>query len=487
MAIKATGSLGLEDTLGADRSISAEFGGNDDDNVKLSDYKRGGTYVDNFASQSDIPNTNSNLKFSIYRGKSALHRLKLSGMSSITDNEFNSQSGGATYNGNIDSQRFYSGSNRNVNSNVAQHKGCRLNITWHNNYVQADTSNFTYSENSNGTYRNHTYSAIYGSNNDVAWHDEGSGTSVIEDVRYRIKISSFGYYYSITHSHQPGLTESAMRLMFKNNGHSPRFDTASSIETVSLTSSSGSMARSKTTAWYYPGLPSAFDGTVKHSMALDIHMDSSYKTNTFNYNSSASVIFKLKQYSTFDFEIEVKSGGEWTTHKIRYSEGSNSHNFASGYYYLGTFSCIMPTVYVKEKTKGVIQASEVRKNDYLEGKKDLNGSDEPQWVKVIKEPVSHTREGYYDIEGIHITGDHPIWMTKGREWVPAGELKPRYPGANGYIEGECNPIYIETNPGHYSVYNQAAVDAIVDGSNVQNNNNNPVWMTISGNYARDVN
>ena len=484
MTIKSTGSLGLEDTLGADRSISAEFGGNDDDNVKLSDYKRGGTYIDNFVVLNDIPTTNSNLKFSLYRGKTAVEAITLSGISNITANEFNGTLGGAANNGNIDSQRFFSFSNTTIGPEIAVHKGCRANIDWFSDRVRVRTGNFTYSENSNGTYKSNSYSVAYGTDHNRYWADAGSGTSVIEDVRYRMHISSFGYYYVINHSHQPGLDESAMRLHFKNNGHNPRFDTASSTETVSLTASSGSMSRSKTTDWYYPGVPSAYDGTVKHSMALDIHMNNSTKTNNFNYNSSAQVIFKLKQYNSFDFEVQIKSGGVWTGTKIRYSDPSNSFNFASGYYYLGTFSCIMPTVYVKEKTKGFIQASEVRKNDYLEGKKDLNGGDEPQWVKVIKEPVSHTREGYYDIEGIHITGDHPVWITKAREWVPAGELKPRYPGANGYIEGECNPIYIETNPGHYSVYNQAAVDVITNGADSRTG---PVWMTISGNYARDVN
>lgn len=81
MALKSTGAIALEDAEGADRSISDEFGGNDKNNVKMSDYNR--SHLPNredgtdWPDYSSIPLTHSNLGFSLYRGKKALYTAKL--------------------------------------------------------------------------------------------------------------------------------------------------------------------------------------------------------------------------------------------------------------------------------------------------------------------------------------------------------------------------------------------------------------------------
>jgi len=81
MALKSTGAIALEDSQGLDRSISAEFGGNDEDNVKISDYNR--SHLPNkedgtdWPDYSSIPLDHDDLKFSLYRGKKALYTAKI--------------------------------------------------------------------------------------------------------------------------------------------------------------------------------------------------------------------------------------------------------------------------------------------------------------------------------------------------------------------------------------------------------------------------
>ncbi len=81
MALQSTGAIALERTEGDDRSIAAEFGGADENNVKTSDYNR--SHLPNqedgndWPDYSTIPLTHSNLKFSLYRGKKALYTAKI--------------------------------------------------------------------------------------------------------------------------------------------------------------------------------------------------------------------------------------------------------------------------------------------------------------------------------------------------------------------------------------------------------------------------
>ncbi len=60
MAVKTSGSLSLTS------DIRGEFGGSTPHS--LSEYKRGGSYVPNISHNNDIPDTNSNIRFSDYYG-----------------------------------------------------------------------------------------------------------------------------------------------------------------------------------------------------------------------------------------------------------------------------------------------------------------------------------------------------------------------------------------------------------------------------------
>ena len=69
----------------------------------------------------------------------------------------------------------------------------------------------------------------------------------------------------------------------------------------------------------------------------------------------------------------------------------------------------------------------------------------------------HKRSSIYKIGDLKITNDHPIWIDD--KWVLPKEIK----GAEK-IEGDIETYYIETDTGHFDVY---------DGSETWN---------VSGNY-----
>lgn len=126
------------------------------------------------------------------------------------------------------------------------------------------------------------------------------------------------------------------------------------------------------------------------------------------------------------------------------------------------FTCIMPNMLVEHETKGLIPIGDIIVGDRILAQGDLNDTSvEPQWATVT-EARTHTREGYWNVQaetfgnvpGLHITNDHPIWLTNdsGSAWVKVEDIN--MPGSikRNYINGSVDPVYLGTNPGHYYVY-----------------------------------
>ena len=74
-----------------------------------------------------------------------------------------------------------------------------------------------------------------------------------------------------------------------------------------------------------------------------------------------------------------------------------------------------------------------------------------QWVEVT-EARTHTRSGYWNVNGIHITNDHPVWLTdeSGSAWVKVEDMRADI--TRNYVAGTVDPVYLGTNPGYYYVY-----------------------------------
>tara|TARA_B100001057_G_C22832631_1_gene943967 strand:+ start:960 stop:2339 length:1380 start_codon:yes stop_codon:yes gene_type:complete len=113
------------------------------------------------------------------------------------------------------------------------------------------------------------------------------------------------------------------------------------------------------------------------------------------------------------------------------------------------FSCIMPDMIVEHQTKGPIRIGDIVVGDHILTSGNLNDATvEPIWTEVTK-AETHTRSGYWNVKGgLHITNDHPVWLTD--EWVKVEDMRADIDRT--YVEGTVDPVYLETTNGHYYVY-----------------------------------
>ena len=116
------------------------------------------------------------------------------------------------------------------------------------------------------------------------------------------------------------------------------------------------------------------------------------------------------------------------------------------------FTCIMPDMLVWEKTKGSTRIGDIAVGDFISAPASLTDrSQGSQWVEVT-EARTHTRSGYWNVGGVHITNDHPVWLTdeNGSAWVKVEDMRPGI--SRTYVAGTVDPVYLGTNPGYFYVY-----------------------------------
>jgi len=168
---------------------------------------------------------------------------------------------------------------------------------------------------------------------------------------------------------------------------------------------------------------------------------------------------------------------------FRNSLSTNAEIIADSFFEEPDFSCIMPDMLVKRKV--VIDDIEQHEwtrigdivvGDYILAQGDLNDpSVLPQWAEVT-EARTHTRSGYWDVYGIHITNDHPVWLTNDTHtadinpfrWVKVEDMRDVI--ERTYVEGSVDTIYLGTTPGHFYVWNEDQSKA----------------LTVSGDYATET-
>lgn len=143
-------------------------------------------------------------------------------------------------------------------------------------------------------------------------------------------------------------------------------------------------------------------------------------------------------------------------------------------YEVPDFTCIMPDMLVIKRstteegyTGTWTRVGDIVVGDFIAAPADLNNLlEERQWVEVT-EARTHTRSGYWDVQGVHITNDHPVWLDHNgtKDWVKVEDMWEGI--TRSYVEGTVDPVYLGTTPGYYYV-------APVDKSGK---------LIVSGNYA----
>ena len=142
---------------------------------------------------------------------------------------------------------------------------------------------------------------------------------------------------------------------------------------------------------------------------------------------------------------------------------------ANSYYDIPDFTCIMPNMLVMTED-GEKRVGDVVVGDKILAQKDLNIDDNDSsnhcWTEVT-ETRTHKRSGYWDVGGIHITNDHPVWLTDDTHsaWVKVEDMREEI--ERTYVGGNCEPVYLGTDPGWYYVFSE---------------DKNKVF-TVSGDYA----
>jgi len=219
-------------------------------------------------------------------------------------------------------------------------------------------------------------------------------------------------------------------------------------------------------------------------------MNPNLYSNSQSYSISCEIGGATSAYDGDTVTLKLNSGssnGIFFDIRITGSNGSGgtkteTKSFKKGYstinnpriqvdeYEPPEFTCIMPDMIVREKTKGFMRIGDVVVGDRILAPVNLKEQDfKQQYVEVVNRKV-HTRKGYWNVEGIHITNDHPVWLThKGKgDWVKVEDMWDGI--TRNYVEGTVDPIYLGTNPGWYYVWSADRTKG----------------FTVSGDYAQET-
>ena len=211
--------------------------------------------------------------------------------------------------------------------------------------------------------------------------------------------------------------------------------------------------------------PSALGGSGNNtiSFSLQVEADNGDEQGTEAQISSGS--------SSSYVGVEFRINSDNNNIKLVRSPSSGVSLRAVSYEY-PEFTCIMPDMLVNVESRGHVRIGDVVVGDRILAKGDLNDDSVPDQYVEVTEARTHTRSGYWDVEGLHITNDHPVWLTDkndntNRQWVKVEDMLD---GINRtYISEQVDPVYLETNPGWYYVFTP--------------NTEQRHKTTVSGNYA----
>ena len=144
------------------------------------------------------------------------------------------------------------------------------------------------------------------------------------------------------------------------------------------------------------------------------------------------------------------------------------------------FTCIMPDMKVHKEGSGLVRIGDIVVGDKILARGNLEDTTVADQYVEVTEARTHNRTGYWDLDGLHITNDHPVYLTDDStgvsHWSPIesmlqaesedGTSLKEHLGAS-YQEENVDPVYLGTNPGWYYVYHTDTT----------------VKSTVSGDYA----
>ena len=144
------------------------------------------------------------------------------------------------------------------------------------------------------------------------------------------------------------------------------------------------------------------------------------------------------------------------------------------------FTCIMPDMKVHKEGSGLVRIGDIVVGDRILARGNLEDTTVADQYVEVTEARTHNRAGYWDLDGLHITNDHPVYLTDDAtgvsHWTPIeamlqaqtedGRTCQEVTGAT-YQKEDVDPVYLGTNPGWYYVYHTDTT----------------VKSTVSGDYA----
>lgn len=287
--------------------------------------------------------------------------------------------------------------------------------------------------NSNGSHVHKTKDFTTGSSG--TYNTGGSfsttGTPTIIEARWIIVDGDFtmdgGTADKIAVGYIPGGSIASVYVDVRtgSNGNATDLDFTDSWRTITPAVFGGSGANTQT----FPIQATAQSGTSNGDQArLLTNASGDYVGLQLRANQDNSKVITLRSNNTSNVEI---------------------HAFS---YEPPDFTCIMPDMLVWEKTKGAIRIGDIVVGDFIAAPASLTDrSQGSQWVEVT-EARTHTRSGYWDVGGVHITNDHPVWLDHNgtKAWVKVEDMWDGI--TRSYVEGTVDPVYLGTDPGYYYVY-----------------------------------
>lgn len=326
--------------------------------------------------------------------------------------------------------------------------GTRIDARWYSNAMQITYEDYVFSEtsSSNVTSQSSSVNIFF-----------TGGVSTISSIQARWRIIDGNFSVSAT---DPANTVEAL---YKTNGHNVTSSNDTTTQTIRSSGQSG--LNQDFTGSYVTITPSTYNGNVLQSFAIQANSRGDNDTTRLRLTGSGDSI---------NLDIRVtRTNNTSTTHTIRKPYVSSVNPELDAFSFEPPdFTCIMPDMLVIANGK-FKRVGDVQVGDMIRAQKNLYDRSAGDMDVMVKEFRAHTRSGYWDVGGIHITNDHPVWLSDGTnwQWVKVEDMRPdmRSPSSpeRRYIEGSVDPIYLETVPGWYYVFS-------ADKSKV---------FTVSGNYA----
>ena len=348
-------------------------------------------------------------------------------------------------------------------------------FSWSNNIIYAPTGYLTSTE-----FNQYGNAAIAGTSVKVSWNANNSHTVQFGDFTGSLHVNTQTYSCAQTFTTTAHPSTLEVRWLF-NNYDRLISSAADAQDRMDVNFHSAN-------AHVFTGTNSAGDNldyTSPWQSCLPLNFGSNNSNVQYSYiRATASNGGNIADGDNDAINMHTDSSNDYVGLQYR-ANGSDIITFrnnpsqnvsigAHSYYLQFDFTCIMPDMLVLRKViiddyirDEWIRIGDIQVGDYILAQGDLNDiSAVPQWAEVT-EARTHNREGYWDVGGIHITNDHPVWLTDDTHsaWVKVEDMSDEI--ERTYVEGSVDPVYLGTTPGHFLVWNK---------------DQNKVF-TVSGDYA----